>query len=181
MSERVIEHRRHTMRTKPGQHLSQAGVDLARRVGEGVAPCGLVVTSTIPRAFETALAMGFAVDRQAERLAQMPTGKEVPWDSGFASHAACLRRHPDGVLAAFARELAAFHRDIARELPDGGRALLVSHGGFVEASAVGCLPDLDYSGWGPACNYTEGVRLVFEGDACIAGEALRVPGTILVN
>ena len=33
MVARFIEHRRHSMRTKPGQHLSQAGVDLARRVG----------------------------------------------------------------------------------------------------------------------------------------------------
>ena len=28
---RVIEHRRHTMSAKPGDHLSQVGVDLARR------------------------------------------------------------------------------------------------------------------------------------------------------
>ena len=33
---RYLEVRRHTMRTKPGEHLSQAGVDLARRVGEGM-------------------------------------------------------------------------------------------------------------------------------------------------
>lgn len=181
MSKRIIEHRRHTMRTKPGQHLSQDGVDLARRVGHDIAPCDLVVTSTIPRAFETALAMGFAVSSQTERLAQMPQGKEVPWDSGFASHAACLRRYPAGVLATFAGALAAFHRDIANRLPDDGHALLVSHGGFIEASVVGCLPAFDYSDWGPACNYCEGVRLVFEGDTCIDGKLLRVPGTILIN
>ena len=42
---RIIEHRRHTLRVKPGQHLSQAGVDLARAVGEGMGPFDLVVTS----------------------------------------------------------------------------------------------------------------------------------------
>ena len=181
MCKRVIEHRRHTMRTKPGQHLSQAGVDLARRVGEGIAPCDLVVTSTIPRAFETALAMGFAVDRQAEGLRESPSGKEIPWDSGFAGYAECLRQHPDGVLAAFAQRLAAFHRDIARQLPDDGHALLISHGGFIEASVVGCLPDFDYSDWGPACNYCEGIRLVFEEDTFTDCALLRVAGTILVN
>ena len=181
MSKRVIEHRRHTMRTKPGQHLSQAGVDLARRVGEGIASCDLVITSPSPRAFETALAMGFAVERQAERLGESPSGKEIPWDAGFAAYAECLRQHPNGILATFARQLAAFHRDIARELPDGGRALLISHGSFIEASVVGCLPDFDYGDWGPACNYCEGVRLVFEGDDFTDCELLRVPGTVLVN
>ena len=30
---RMLEVRRHTMRRKPGQHLSQEGIDLARLVG----------------------------------------------------------------------------------------------------------------------------------------------------
>jgi broad specificity phosphatase PhoE len=68
---RYVELRRHTMRTRPGQHLSQAGVSLARRVGEGVGPFDRVVTSTLPRAFETAIAMGFAVDEQIALLAGM--------------------------------------------------------------------------------------------------------------
>lgn len=58
---RTIEHRRHTMRAKPGQHLNQAGVDLARRVGDGMGRFDRVVTSRLPRAFETAIAMGYAI------------------------------------------------------------------------------------------------------------------------
>ena len=59
---RVVEHRRHTMRVKPGDRLSQAGVDLARRVGETMGRYDLVVTSPVARASETAIAMSFAVD-----------------------------------------------------------------------------------------------------------------------
>ena len=55
---RYLEHRRHSMRVQPGQHLNQAGVALARRVGETMGPFALVVTSTLPRAYETAIAMG---------------------------------------------------------------------------------------------------------------------------
>ena len=58
---RIIEHRRHTMRVTPGDHLSRAGVDLARRVGETMGRYDLVVTSPVARAFETAIAMGFTV------------------------------------------------------------------------------------------------------------------------
>ncbi len=63
---KFIEDRRHTMRTKPGQDLSQAGVALARRTGEKLGPFEHVATSTVPRAFQTAIAMGFAVDSYRE-------------------------------------------------------------------------------------------------------------------
>src|SRR5947209_16043999 len=91
---RYLELRRHTMRTKPGQHLSQAGVSLARRVGEGLGPFQRVITSTLPRAFETALAMGFAVDEQHDLLGGMPgdVDEEIAWDAGFALLAQAVHR-----------------------------------------------------------------------------------------
>ena len=181
MPAKFIEHRRHAMRTKPGQHLSQAGVDLARRVGAGMARFDKVYTSPVPRAFETGIAMGFAVDHQVERLASMPSDVEIPFDAGFGGYSGYIRQHPDSVVANFARELAAFHFDIARSLPEGGRGLIISHGGFIEASAVGCLPDADHGVWGPSCNYCEGVRLTYDDGLFTECEILRVPGTILLN
>ena len=59
---KTIEIRRHSIRSNPGVHLNQQGVTLARLVGQNLGPFDRVVTSTLPRAFETALAMGFAVD-----------------------------------------------------------------------------------------------------------------------
>ncbi|MBI3974373.1 MAG: histidine phosphatase family protein [Chloroflexi bacterium] len=171
---RLIEHRRHTMRTTPGQHLSQAGVDLARRIGDTIGPFDLIVTSTLPRAYETAIAMGFAVDRQLDELASMPDGieDEVDWPEGFVAVARALRR--DGIAARYCREQARLLRSIAESLPEGGRALVISHGGIVESGTVGCLPDLDYSTWGPACGYCEGVRLTDDGGRFTDAQAIRL-------
>jgi hypothetical protein len=39
---RTLELRRHTMHAKPGQHLIQAGVTLARRVGKTIRIMGAI-------------------------------------------------------------------------------------------------------------------------------------------
>ena len=59
---RTLEVRRHTMRRKPGQRLSQDGIELARLVGDGSGHFDLVVSSDVPRAIETAIAMGYEVN-----------------------------------------------------------------------------------------------------------------------
>ena len=176
---RVIEHRRHTMRTKPGQHLSQAGVELARRAGEGMGRFDRVVTSRVPRAFETALAMGYAVDEQLEELSATPDAlaAELDWREGCPAFQRAARAA--GVAAGYVDQQGAVMRAIAAALSEGGSALVISHGGIVEAGAVGCRPGDDFAAWGPACGYCEGIRLTFEGDRCVAAELLRVPGSLL--
>ena len=64
---RSIQIRRHSYTKKgaargKGSHLSAAGVTLARRIGAETGPFELVLTSTVPRTLETAIAMGYAVD-----------------------------------------------------------------------------------------------------------------------
>ena len=175
---RTVEIRRHTMRTKPGQHLSQAGVTLARRVGEETGPFVRVITSTIPRAFETAIAMGFAVDEQIGALSEM--GEDVDagigWPATFAQVAAAVRA--GGAVARFAAEEARLWRGIAAGLPDGAAALVISHGGIVELGAVACAPDADHGSWGPHLDYCEGARLIFDGERLIAAEVLRLPESL---
>jgi broad specificity phosphatase PhoE len=171
---RYMEHRRHTMRTKPGQHLSQAGVSLARCVGEGCGPFARVVTSTVPRAFETAIAMGFAVDEQEAALADMGDAVDagVRWPATFAQMAEAVRQ--GGAVARFARDQARLLRYIIAELPEGEAALVISHGGIVELGAIGCLPETDFAAWGVHCDYCEGVRLAHDGERFVSGEVLRV-------
>lgn len=171
---RHVEIRRHTLRVKPGQHLSQEGVTLARRIGETSGPFQRVITSTVPRAFETAIALGFAVDEQIEMLSEMGRAVDVAiaWPASFASIAQAIRA--DEAAGKFARAQAWLVRSIAATLPDGGAALIISHGGIVEAAAIGCLPDADHAAWGPHCGYCEGVRLAFDGEQCIGAEILRV-------
>ena len=170
---RVLEIRRHAMRAIPGQHLTQAGVNLARRIGHTIGPFDRVVTSTLPRAFETAIAMGLAVDQQLEQLAVMgpEVNAVVQWDAGFAAWARATAT--SAVVGMYARRMADLWRSIARTVPDNGRVLIISHGGIVEAGTIGCcLPDvpvLDEA----FCSYCEGTRLTLDGDKVIDVEILR--------
>ncbi|MBW3589802.1 MAG: histidine phosphatase family protein [Actinobacteria bacterium] len=172
---RAIEHRRHSMRHKPGEHLNQTGVDLARRVGNNIGPFDLVITSTTPRAFETAIAMGFAVNEQLPSLETLPAGfeDEVDWDAGYMAFPDAMAKFPDGAVATYARSMRELHIKIAGRLQEGASALVISHGGVVEASAVGCLPDGDFEGW-PGCDYCEGVRLTYDGGKFTGVELLGV-------
>ena len=169
-----VELRRHTMRVKTGQHLSQAGVDLARRIGNTIGPFNRVITSKIPRAYETAIAMGFAVDEQLAETLLMADGleDEIAWDAGFAAFAEGAKRN--GRVADYVQQQGALILKIALALPDEGAALVVSHGGIVEAQTVGCLPHLDFTSWGAGCDYCEGARLYFDGEQFLRGDVLRV-------
>lgn len=172
---KFIESRRHTMRVKPGQHLSQAGVDLARRTGEGMGRFDRVITSPVPRAFETAIAMGYAVDEQVEELRffRGEVEEEVGgWAEGFAAWAEAVRR--GGLTRQYAQKQAQLLHSVAQTLPEGGAALLVSHGGIVEAQVAVCLTDADFAALGGFIDYCEGARLTYEGGRFVAVEVLRV-------
>lgn len=173
----IVEHRRHTMRTKPGQHLSQAGVDLARAVGSTMGRFDLVVTSTIPRAFETAIAMGYAVGEQIEALADFSAFTDLTVLETFQRVRDAMSSETEGTLARFGNAVVALHERIVERLPPNGSALLVSHGGFPEATAVACVPSVDYESWGPGCDYCEGVRLRHDGRSWIGAELLRLPSS----
>ncbi len=172
---RYLEVRRHTMRHKPGDHLNQAGVSLARRVGEGMGPFVRVVTSDLARAFETAIAMGFAVDEQLPPLAMFGAAVEAEvggWEAGYAAYARAY--HLGRATTDYADRLAALWGRTVSKIPDGAAALIISHGGIIEAGAIGCLPDADHASWGGAVGYCEGVRLGFDGGRFVTADVLRV-------
>lgn len=171
---RHVEVRRHTMRAKPGQHLSVAGIQLAGRLGQRLGPFDLVITSTVPRALETAVAMGLDVDEQLEQLGLMGSAvdAEIRWPASFAEFARVISQ--GGATARFAEAQATLWRSIVQRLPDGGQALVITHGGVVEAGAVACVPDADLRAWGPHCDYCEGVRLGFDGQRFTQVRVLRV-------
>jgi broad specificity phosphatase PhoE len=169
-----IEIRRHSIRSKPGDHLNQSGVTLARLVGENLGPFDRVVTSTLPRAFETAIAMGFAVDEQNELMSTYgrDVGREAPWPLPFALYAEVIRN--GGAAARYAHQLAALYSKLATVLKDGGAALVINHGGVLELGVVACFPEADYASWGDAADYCEGARLAWEDGKCVNAEVLRV-------
>jgi broad specificity phosphatase PhoE len=157
-----LELRRHSMRIAPGEHLSPAGVALARKLGEHMGPFQIVITSTKTRAQETAVAMGFAVREMRKEFVTFgdQVNQVVQWPAPFAAWAAHAKTSKP--VAKYLRKQAKLLREIMAELDDGNAALIVSHGGVVEAGAVACLPGFDWAAAGDAVSYCEGVHLSFD-------------------
>ena len=169
-----IEIRRHSIRSKPGEHLNQPGVTLARLVGQNLGPFDRVVTSTLPRAIETAIAMGFAPDELNETMSSYGSDveREAPLPLSCAGYAEVVRS--GGAAATYASKLVAVYTKLVNFLADGRAALVINHGGVAELGAVACLPDADHVSWGSHFECCEGVRLFWEDDKFVDGEMLRV-------
>ena len=171
---KTIEIRRHSIRSKPGEHLNQSGVSLARLVGQNLGPFDRVITSTMPRAFETAIAMGFAVDDQNALMSSYgdDVEREAPWPLSIAEYARVIRKGK--AAAEYAQRLVDVYTKLANYLMDGRAALVVNHGGVLELGAVACLPDADHFSWGSHFDYCEGIRLFWNNGKFVEGEILRV-------
>ena len=165
-----LEIRRHSIRKPgPGSQLSQAGVDLARQVGRNIGPFQTVVTSVVPRARETAIAFGFAVDHEIVTLASDPglyaQAGEIDWGaerSPFAAIASFISR--SGPYRDYAHATAAVWRDLLTPLTGDDSVLVVGHSGELEAGLVACFPHADHHEWGPFFGPCEGARLRFSGE-----------------
>lgn len=181
---RWLEVRRHAPTKKGaargrGSHLPAPGVALARAVGAELGPFALVVTSVSPRAIETAVAMGWAVDDAVD----MPSGY-VPgevghhdqwgWPQPYVRYAELLAG--DGELAAVAAEHRKIWTGVVRSVPEGSGALVVAHGGSIEPALVSCLPGADHASWGAPFGHLDGVRLDFEGGRFARARLCRAPG-----
>ena len=171
---KTIEIRRHSIRSKPGDHLNQPGVTLARLVGQNLGPFDRVVTSTLPRAIETAIAMGFAVDDFNETMSSygIDVEREAPWPLAPAEYARVVRKGK--AAAEYAQRLVEAYTKLANYLMDGRAALAINHGGILEMGAVACLPDADHNAWGSHFDYCEGIRLFWDNGKFVDGEILRV-------
>jgi broad specificity phosphatase PhoE len=170
---KTLEIRRHSIRSKLGDHLNQSGVTLARLIGQSIGPFDRVITSTLPRAFETAIAMGFAVDEQNELMNTYGSSvaNDAPWPQPFRNYAEIVKEQNSA--AKYAQKLAKYYARLMDFISEGRSALIISHGGVLELGVVGCLPDVDFSNWGDAVNYCEGARLYWD-DQFIRAEVLRV-------
>jgi broad specificity phosphatase PhoE len=173
---RTIEHRRHSRRDRGGVHLNADGLALARRVAPGLGPFDRVATSPLPRAAETAEALGVAVDTTLPGLASLPDEAGLDAEIGqldsFAAYARLYRA--SSAMAAYSDGQAALSASELRTVPDGGALLMVSHRGMIEAGAVAAPPELAAS-WGAPLGDLEGVRLRPDDARWTSGEVLRVP------
>ncbi len=171
---KILEIRRHSIRSPLSDHLNQSGVTLARVVGRNIGPFARVVTSTLPRAFETAVAMGFAVDEQNELMNSYGSSleREIPWPQPFDIYSEFMKR--ENAAAKYAQKLEKVYHNVMDSIAGDQSALVINHGGVVELGVVTCLPDVDFSTWGGPVNYCEGARLFWDDGRFVKGEVLRV-------
>lgn len=173
---RVVEHRRHSRRDPLGIHLNRVGVELARRIAPRIGPFDRVVTSPKPRAVETAQALGFTVDATLPELGMMPDDVGLSVDElhprSFADYVQIADRSE--AMAEYAAGQAKLMRDELERLPDGGRLLMVSHGGIIEFGAAAARPG-DAMDWGEPLGYLEGIRLSLDRGKWVRGEVVRAP------
>ena len=171
---KVLEFRRHSKRTIPSPHLNQEGIDKARKIGEELGKYDLVGSSYAPRAIETAVAMGYAVDEIYDELSMTPDyiEDEVVWGMNFSEFSDVIRK--EGKTYNYVHEMANFLLEFAKKLPNNGSALLVSHGGLIELVAIGCFPNEDYISWGKYLGTCEGVRIYIKDGNFEKIELLRI-------
>ncbi len=141
-------------------------------------PFAVVAASVVPRARETALAMGFAVDQEMVTLATDPdvyaeSAASKWWldDQPFAALASLV--NAGGAYYRHAHSLAALWRDLLTPLAEHDAALVISHSGELETALVACLPHADHAQWGSPFACCEGARLTFDDRFC-AVEFLRL-------
>jgi broad specificity phosphatase PhoE len=171
---KTIEIRRHSIRNKPGDDLSEQGVALARMIGAQTGPFDYVVTSPVPRAYQTAVAMGFEVNERVDLLSTYGDSveAEIPWPADFSEYTAPVRQ--GWAAKRYSQRLVEFYTRLTESLPEGGAALVITHGGVVEIGAVACLPNADHAAWGDYIECCEGVRLFWENGKFVNAEVLRV-------
>lgn len=177
MEPRTIEIRRHAKRRKPGSNLTTEGIRRAQSASTSDREYALVVTSSLPRALQTAVAMGHGVDEEDWTMASMgEVAASYPWEAGFGEMQHAIRT--DAVASAYSALQTLQLRHYLGRIATGEAVLVVSHGGIAEAGIIGLLGDLDASSFGPSLDYCEGARIQLDGDSVRRVELLRFEGEV---
>jgi broad specificity phosphatase PhoE len=164
---KTLEIRRHSMRKSgAGSQLSQEGVTYARNLGASLGPFTQVVTSVVPRARETAIAMGFAVDYELVTLASDEelhdeANRSRWWEATHPFSALAQLMAANVATWRYGHVLVALWRDMLLAIPDGTAALVIGHSGDLEIGLVACFPHADHRTWGAPFGPCEGARLGF--------------------
>jgi broad specificity phosphatase PhoE len=180
---KFVEVFRHSKRGA-GKGLSEEGRELAQQARALLAPpYELCVSSPKERARETMEALGFERYEVDEAFTAVnpwqPFDAEVSklaQERGLGPLAACweipaalnfLRLEGETFLGAVKR--------IARKLPEGGRALVVSHGGILEAAALHGCSRYELAELGGEIGFCEGVAFQIEGETLAGVKVRRLP------
>ena len=176
----TVEIRRHSFTKKGaargrGSHLSHEGVRAARALGASLGRFDHVVASTSPRTMETAIAMGAAVDDTMEMPSPVETGEIEfhlwrEWDDPFTT-VRQLARESDAVDSYLTAEVERLRTATAR-LGDGGRVLVIGHGGWIESVVAAMLEPAILPMLGGSFWHLDGIRLAIDGASPVSVQAV---------
>ena len=152
-----------------GSPLSGAGGQLARRIGETIGPCDLVLSSPSPRTIETALATGYTVDGCLNALGELPEAfvEEIghrerwAWEDPFQVLAQVLAQvvAQGRAAAQMGHRIRAAWRTSADAVPDQEKVPLTTYGRLLEVGVVACLSAAYMAAWGRPFGDCEGIQL----------------------
>jgi hypothetical protein len=129
-------------------------------VDESLHPFAYVVTSASPRAIETALAMGLAVDNASTCPPVTCQEWLITINSGAgrrptATTPICYSGQPRSPRSP--RRTESSRPRIVKTVSDGAAALVIGHGGGIESALVACLPHADHQSWGAPFAHCDGL------------------------
>ncbi|MCF6303160.1 MAG: hypothetical protein L3J13_08175, partial [Devosiaceae bacterium] len=129
---KTLEIRRHAQRTKPGQNLSQQGINLARLTAPDTKYFDLVAAANIPRAIQTAIVFGHEVTLIDDALGHLPRKifDKCAWPGTLVQMSIAISNHKN--LTDYAQKQANLWKNIANKIPQSGSALTISHGAIIE-------------------------------------------------
>jgi len=171
---RYVELRRHSL-IGPDKNLSEEGRELARKAAGAMLrrDFSLVLSSPRPRCIQTAEAMGFPNVEVDERFGTLPGERPKPFEPevgkmmeqrGLSLLQAYLE-HPGTrkIVEEHGRAVLEAILEVAGRLPEGGAALVISHGGTIEPAALLAMgAGLDLSRLGGELAPCEGVGFSIE-------------------
>ena len=180
-----VELRRHSLRGPSGD-LTEEGVSLARKAARRAgASYDAFRSSPARRARQTAAAFGGMEIKVDPRLGLLPGAELAPYDGRV--HAVMETRRlgllgaylaiPEvhGILRRKGQAVLEAIQEMAATLPEGGRALAISHGGTIEPAALMARGgEFELSRIGGEIGECEGARFDLEGGKIVAVEILRL-------
>ncbi len=182
---KVVEIRRHSIRGGDDT-LSEEGRQLARKAASTLEGKYLrCYTSPKKRAMQTLEEFGYTTFIVDKRFGPLPRDKIKPFEERAKKitenrklsllEAFFEIRELYAILRQKGRELIEAVKQVCRELPDDGRALVVSHGGAIEPATI--LPlerDFSLNVLGGELLECEGVRFFVEGDSVKRIDVIRL-------
>lgn len=183
---KIVEIRRHSKRDAEG-NLSREGKALCAKAGKTLETGYTVfISSSKPRAIQTLQAFGAAEHKVDDRFTALPGNKIARYEKKAEKKAkkkslTLLQsyfkvKEIKRVLRKVGKDVLAAIQDVARNLSEDGKALIVSHGGTIEPAvlaAIGGDFSLKAMG-GEELKECEGAKFYFESDRLARVDVIRL-------